>query len=195
MARYMTREGYDAILKEMDQLWSYERPVVVQQVSEAAAHGDRSENAEYIYGKKRLRQIDSRMGYLSRKVKDVSVVDLDQQEPADHVLFGALVRVEDEDGEQKQWRLVDKDESDPKRGRISTQSPIGTALLVFGGSGSTASTPPSGRVTVESSAEAGNSKPSSVDAASVAAPRSLLGVALFPEHPESNSRPRQAANQ
>lgn len=129
MARHMTREGYDAILKEIEQLWSYERPVVVQQVSEAAALGDRSENAEYIYGKKRLRQIDSRMGYLSRKVRDVEVVDLDQQEPSDHVRFGALVRVEDEDGVEKQWRLVDKDESAPKQGRISVQSPIGMALL------------------------------------------------------------------
>jgi transcription elongation factor GreB len=74
MPRYLTRQGYDAILKEIDQLWRDERPVVVQQVSEAAAHGDRSENAEYIYGKKRLGQIDSRMRYLNRKVKDVIVM-------------------------------------------------------------------------------------------------------------------------
>jgi len=129
MARQMTRDGYNAILKEIEQLWNYERPVVVQQVSEAAALGDRSENAEYIYGKKRLRQIDSRMGYLNRKVKDVEVVDLDLQQPSDRVQFGAQVRVENEDGVQKQWRLVDKDESDPKQGRISIQSPIGMALL------------------------------------------------------------------
>lgn len=129
MARYMTRQGYNAILKEIDELWSSERPEVVKQVSEAAAHGDRSENAEYIYGKKRLRQIDSRMRYLSRKVKSVNVVDLEHQHPVDHVEFGALVRVEDEDGVEKQWRLVDKDESDPKRGRISIQSPVGEALL------------------------------------------------------------------
>lgn len=129
MDRYMTREGFDAILKEIETLWNYERPVVVQQVAEAAAHGDRSENAEYIYGKKRLGQIDSRMRYLHLKVRDVKVVDLDQQVPVDHVRFGAQVRVEDEDGVEKQWRLVDKDESDPKRGRISIQSPIGIALL------------------------------------------------------------------
>jgi transcription elongation factor GreB len=129
MSRHMTREGYEAILKEIDQLWGYERPAVVQQVEEAAAHGDRSENAEYIYGKKRLRQIDSRMRYLSEKVKHVQVVDLERQEAVDHVSFGALVRVEDEDGAVKQWRLVDKDESDPKQGRISVQSPIGQALL------------------------------------------------------------------
>ena len=102
---------------------------MVQQVSEAAAHGDRSENAEYIYGKKRLRQIDSRMRYLNGKVKGVHVVDLETQQPLDHVSFGARVRVEDEEGVKKQWRLVDKDESDPKQGRISIQSPVGTALL------------------------------------------------------------------
>ncbi len=129
MARYMTREGYDAILKEIEELWSRERPAVVQQVTEAAAHGDRSENAEYIYGKKRLGQIDSRMRYLNRKIKGVNVVDLDTQQPVDHVGFGARVSIEDEDGVQKQWRLVDKDESDPKKGRISIQSPIGVALL------------------------------------------------------------------
>lgn len=129
MARHMTRQGYDAILKEIDQLWSYERPLMVQEVAEAAAQGDRSDNAEYIYGKKRLRQIDSRMRYLNRKVQDVEVVDLDQQEPVDYVRFGALVRVKDEDGVEKRWRLVDKDESDPKQGRISIQSPVGTALL------------------------------------------------------------------
>ena len=129
MARYMTRQGYDAILKEIETLWSYERPAVVQQVTEAAAHGDRSENAEYIYGKKRLGQIDSRMRYLNRKLKGVNVVDLETQQPVDHVGFGARVRIEDEDGVQKQWRLVDKDESDPRQGRISIQSPIGVALL------------------------------------------------------------------
>lgn len=129
MNRYMTREGYDAILKEIETLWNYERPVMVQQVAEAAAHGDRSENAEYIYGKKRLGQIDSRMRYLNKKLQNVEVVDLDQQASVDHVRFGALVRVENEEGVEKEWRLVDKDESDPKRGRISIQSPIGIALL------------------------------------------------------------------
>jgi len=129
MARFMTRQGYDAILEEIEHLWAHERPAMVQQVAEAAAHGDRSENAEYIYGKRRLGQIDSRMRYLNRKVQNVEVVDLDQQEPVDHVRFGALVRVEDEDGAQKQWRLVDKDESDPNQGRISIQSPIGVALV------------------------------------------------------------------
>ncbi len=129
MPRYMTRQGYDAIEAELERLWTVERPFVVQQVSDAAALGDRSENAEYIYGKKRLRQIDSRMRYLQRKIDDVTVVDLDKQNSVDHVQFGAVVRIENEDGEQRLVRLVDKDESDPKAGRISIQSPIGSALM------------------------------------------------------------------
>jgi transcription elongation factor GreB len=129
MPRYMTRRGYDAIQAELDDLWTVKRPFVVQQVADAAALGDRSENAEYIYGKKRLREIDSRMRYLQRKVQDITVVDLDQQTQVNFVQFGAVVRIENEDGEERIVRLVDKDESEPKAGRISVQSPIGTALM------------------------------------------------------------------
>ena len=129
MPRYMTRQGYDAIQAELDDLWTVQRPFVVQQVADAAALGDRSENAEYIYGKKRLREIDSRMRYLQRKVQDITVVDLDQQKQMSFVQFGAVVRVQNEEGEEKLLRLVDKDESEPKRGRISIQSPIGSALV------------------------------------------------------------------
>ena len=129
MQRYMTRRGYDTIQAELDDLWTVKRPFVVQQVADAAALGDRSENAEYIYGKKRLREIDSRMRYLQRKVDSVTVVDLDLQKPVDFVQFGAVVRVENGDGEERLLRLVDKDESDPKAGRISVQSPIGSALM------------------------------------------------------------------
>jgi len=129
MRRYMTREGYDSIQAEIDKLWGETRPFVVQQVQDAAALGDRSENAEYIYGKKRLRQIDSRLRYLTRKIDGVTVVDVDKQKQVDDIRFGAVVRVEDEDGEEKVYRLVDREESDPKRGRISVQSPIGSALL------------------------------------------------------------------
>jgi transcription elongation factor GreB len=127
--RSITKEGYLNIQKEIAYLWHEERPYMVNQVADAAALGDRSENAEYIYGKKRLRQIDSRLRYLRRKISEVNVVDLDQQLPTDHIRFGAVVTVEDEDGEEKTWRLVDKEESDPKGGRISVQSPIGRALL------------------------------------------------------------------
>ena len=129
MARYMTRQGYDAILAELEKLWTVERPYVVQQVSDAAALGDRSENAEYIYGKKRLRQIDSRMHYLKGKVEGITVVDLDKQNPVGYVQFGAVVRIENENGDERVVRLVDKDESNPKAGRISVQSPIGSALM------------------------------------------------------------------
>jgi transcription elongation factor GreB len=129
MPRYMTREGYRIISDEIEHLWRVERPRVVDEVSEAADLGDRSENAAYTYGKKRLRHIDSRMRYLRRKILDVVVVDLDQMLPLDVIRFGAVVRLEDESGEQRTYRLVDKEESDPKRGRISVQSPIGRALL------------------------------------------------------------------
>jgi len=125
----MTLEGYTAINEEIDDLWHVQRPAMVQSVADAAALGDRSENAEYIYGKKRLREIDSRIRYLTRKVDQVTVINLEHQKPVDHIQFGAVVTVEDEDGEEKTWRLVDKDESDPKRGRISVQSPVGQALM------------------------------------------------------------------
>ncbi len=129
MPRQMTLEGYTAINAEIDDLWHVQRPAMVQSVADAAALGDRSENAEYIYGKKRLREIDSRIRYLTRKVDQVTVVNLEHQKSVDFVQFGAVVTVEDEEGETKTWRLVDKDESDPSIGRISVQSPIGRALL------------------------------------------------------------------
>jgi transcription elongation factor GreB len=129
MPRFMTLDGYKAIQDEIDDLWHDKRPDVVQQVQDAASLGDRSENAEYIYGKKRLYQIDGRIRYLTRKVDEVTVVDVARITPEDRIKFGARVTVEDEDGEQKIYRLVDKDESDPDRGRISVQSPVGQALL------------------------------------------------------------------
>jgi transcription elongation factor GreB len=129
MPRYMTREGHRAITDEIDHLWRVERPMVVDEVSEAADLGDRSENAAYIYGKKRLRNIDSRLRYLRRKIDGVTVVDLKDMLQFRDIRFGAVVVLEDEEGVQRTWRLVDKDESDPARGRISIQSPIGRALM------------------------------------------------------------------
>lgn len=126
--RPMTTEGYKVITDEIDRLWSEERPMVVREVSAAAELGDRSENAAYIYGKKRLRNIDSRMRYLKKKIADVRAVDLTEIIPVDIIKFGAVVVVEKEDGETRTWRLVDKEESDPKIGRISMQSPVGQAL-------------------------------------------------------------------
>ena len=129
MARYMTREGFDTIQAEINRLWSVERPFVVAEVSAAAELGDRSENAAYIYGKKRLREIDSRLRHLRHQVQGVTVVDLADQPSRKDVQFGAMVTVEDEDGKERTYRLVDRDESDPGRGRISVQSPIGRTLL------------------------------------------------------------------
>jgi len=129
MSRPMTLQGYTAIQDEIDRLWSKERPEVVQEVSDAADLGDRSENAAYIYGKKRLRQIDSRIRYLSRKIDAVVPVDLSQMIQHEIVKFGAVVTVEDQDGQEKTYRLVDKEESDTKGGRISVQCPVGRALL------------------------------------------------------------------
>ncbi len=129
MARYLTKEGYSALRDELDRLWTKERPEVTAQVSAAAEMGDRSENAEYIYGKKRLREIDSKLRMLKKKLEGVTIVDLDTQAPFKDVRFGAIVEATDEDGVDKIWRLVDQDESDPARNRISVQSPIGRALL------------------------------------------------------------------
>lgn len=129
MTRHMTREGYDSLVAEIDRLWHEERPEVVREVSNAADLGDRSENAAYIYGKKRLRKIDSRLRYLRRKVDGVTPVDLGAMPHTDHIRFGAVVLVEREDEQRFTWRLVDKEESAPKHGRISIQSPVGMALM------------------------------------------------------------------
>ncbi len=134
MTRYMTREGFERIQAELHQLWHKERPDVVAQVTAAAELGDRSENAEYIYGKKRLREIDSRLRYLRKKVEGVTVVDLAALPPRPDIVFGAQVEVElyepgQKDSVTRVFRLVDQDESDPNEGRISVQSPIGRALL------------------------------------------------------------------
>ena len=110
----MTQEGFDAIQAEIDRLWSEERPVVVAEVSAAAELGDRSENAAYIYGKKRLRHIDSRIRYLRKKIDGVTPVRLDDMIDFPRVRLGARVTFEDEDGQERIYRLVDKDESDPK---------------------------------------------------------------------------------
>ena len=129
MPRYMTREGFEAIEAEIKHLWHVERPEIVDSVHEAASLGDRSENAAYIYGKKRLRAIDSRLRYLRKKIAEVTVVDLALMPQVSTIKFGAQVTVEDDDGNEKVYRLVDKEESDPAKGRISVQSPVGRAFL------------------------------------------------------------------
>ena len=125
---YITPTGVARLQAELKQLIEIERPKTVDEVATAAAHGDRSENAEYKYGKLRLRDIDRRLRFLSKRLDAAVVVDPETQ-ASDRVRFGATVEVEDEDGERKSYTLVGEDESEPKLGRISWRSPVGRALL------------------------------------------------------------------
>ena len=125
---YITRAGYTRLEKELRYLWQEQRPQVTQAVSEAAAQGDRSENAEYIYGKKQLRAIDRRIRFLSRRLDALQVVD---QPPADpkRAYFGAWVDLETEVGERQRYRLVGPDEIDVEQGWVSINAPLARALL------------------------------------------------------------------
>jgi len=125
---YITAEGAAKLKAEHDELWLVERPRVTQAVSDAAALGDRSENADYIYGKRRLREIDRRLRFLTKRLETVRVVDEKPTDPK-RVFFAAYVTLEDEDGVEKTWRIVGADESDMARGFISMDSPVAKALL------------------------------------------------------------------
>ena len=125
---YITRDGYQKLLRELEQLGNVERPRVVQEVADAAAQGDRSENAEYIYGKRRLREIDKRMRFLSQRLENIQVVEATNDQ-RDRVFFGASVEVEDDDGKRKTYKIVGEDEVEPSAGRISWKSPLGRALM------------------------------------------------------------------
>jgi transcription elongation factor GreB len=125
---YITAEGAKKLRAELDELWTVERPRVTQQVADAAAMGDRSENAEYIYGKRRLREIDRRVRFLSKRLEEIRVVSEPPTDPK-RVFFSAWVTVEDDDGTQKTYRIVGADESDLERGYISIDSPVARGLL------------------------------------------------------------------
>ena len=127
-SKYITPAGARRLQDELDQLWRVERPQVTQSVAEAAAQGDRSENAEYTYGKRRLREIDRRVRFLRRRLDGMVVVD---RPPSDRnrVFFGAWVEVEDEAGTVYRYRIVGPDEFDLHEGYISMDSPLGRALL------------------------------------------------------------------
>lgn len=127
-AKYITPEGERMLKDELHQLWKVERPQVTQSVSEAAALGDRSENAEYIYGKKRLREIDRRVRYLSKRLEEITVVNSPPDDRS-KIFFGAYVTLEDESGQEMRYRLVGPDEISPQKGYISIDSPMGKALL------------------------------------------------------------------
>ena len=128
---YITRGGAKKLQEELVQLRTKQRPKVVQDVADAAAQGDRSENAEYIYGKKKLREIDRRIHLLTKRLESAHVVDPEQRpaELRDRIFFGATVEVEDEDGGRARYQIVGADEIDTSRGRISYRSPLGFALL------------------------------------------------------------------
>jgi transcription elongation factor GreB len=126
---YITPAGYRKLTTELDFLHTKKRPEVVAALSDAAAEGDRSENAEYIYRKRQLRQIDGRMRFLGKRLDIVVVVDPREQRRREKVFFGATVTVEDEDAEKQTFAIVGSDEIDSAGGAISWQSPVGRALL------------------------------------------------------------------
>lgn len=127
-ANYLTPAGAKKLQDELRQLAAVERPKVVQEVADAAAQGDRSENAEYIYGKKRLREIDRRIRFLTKRLEAAVIVRPDEVREGE-ARFGATVEVEDENGARKVYTLVGPDESDPTSGRLSYKSPLGRALM------------------------------------------------------------------
>lgn len=127
-SKFITPEGHARLAGELDQLWRIERPKVTQAVAEAAAQGDRSENAEYTYGKKRLREIDSRVRFLRKRLEGMTVV---KEPPADRgrIYFGAWVTLEDEAGQETRHRIVGPDEFDLDKRYVSMDAPLARALL------------------------------------------------------------------
>jgi len=127
-SKYITPEGKQRLVEEVDKLWKKRRPEVTRALAAAAAEGDRSENAEYIYRKKELREIDARVRHLRKRLDGIVVVD-QVPDDRDRVYFGAWVRLEDESGEKYVYRVVGPDEFDPSLGYISMDSPMGKALI------------------------------------------------------------------
>ena len=125
---YITPDGAKKLRAELEELWTSERPRVTQEVADAAAQGDRSENAEYIYGKRRLREIDRRVRFLSKRLDDVIVVTEPPTDPS-RVFFGAWVTLENEDGTEVTYRIVGPDESDMDKSWISMEAPVAKALM------------------------------------------------------------------
>jgi transcription elongation factor GreB len=134
--RPISPEGMEKLRQEWEELWYRTRPKLLEEIAAAAAQGDRSENAEYIYGKKRLREIDRRLRQLDDKIAKSVVVE---GRASDHIAFGARVRMRRSDGREMTVQIVGADEIDPMQGRVSMDSPIGKSLL---------GKPPQGRVEV-----------------------------------------------
>lgn len=127
-SKFITPQGAQRLREELDHLWRVLRPQVAQAVQEAAAQGDRSENAEYIYGKRQLREIDRRVRFLRQRLDGMTVVDQPPSDPR-RVYFGAWVTLEDEEGRESEYRIVGPDEFDAVKGWISMDAPLGRALL------------------------------------------------------------------
>lgn len=125
---YITQQGWQTLRQELDHLWRTRRPHVVQALADAAAEGDRSENAEYIYRKKELREIDRRLRYLGKRLDELTVVPPRGDHP-EQIFFGAWVDVADDDDSRHRYRIVGADETDGATGAISLHSPVARALL------------------------------------------------------------------
>ena len=126
---YITPEGARRLTEELARLGGVDRPNIVKEVTEAAAQGDRSENAEYIYGKKKLREIDRRIHFLTKRLESAHVVEPTDRPDVQRVFFAATVALEDEDGKVSTYTIVGQDEIDTARGRISYKSPLARNLL------------------------------------------------------------------
>jgi transcription elongation factor GreB len=124
----VTPEGFRKLAAEHERIWTVLRPKIVAEVEAAAALGDRSENAEYVYGKRRLRELDRRLRFLSQRMDELTVV-APRPHPSGRAYFGAWVVVEDEAGSERPFRLVGPDEADAPSGHISVEAPLGRALL------------------------------------------------------------------
>ena len=127
--RFITPDGFARVRSEYDRLFAVERPQLVETIAWAAANGDRSENGDYIYGRKRLREIDRRLSHLARVMKAAKVVDPAEQISRDQVRFGAVVELADEDDNRRLVTIVGDDESDAAEGRIGWSAPIARALI------------------------------------------------------------------
>ena len=127
--RFITPEGLARIRAEYDELFGIERPKIVETVSWAASLGDRSENADYIYGKRRLREIDRRLGYLARIMRQAKVVDPAKQPTRDQVRFGATIELADEDDNRRTLTIVGDDEAEASDGKIGWSAPLARALI------------------------------------------------------------------
>jgi transcription elongation factor GreB len=124
----ITPQGYDKLYGELRHLADNERPQLLEEIAAAAAQGDRSENAEYIYGRKRLREVDKRINFLKSRLERAKIIDPKLQR-SEKIDFGATVTIVDDEGRHKSWSIVGEDEAEPSAGKISWKSPLGRALL------------------------------------------------------------------